>query len=215
MCWSSGKDSALALHELKRTGFDVVGLLTTVTEGYDRISMHGVRRELLKAQVESISLPLAEVWISRDASEDSYRREMRSVLESYVRQGVLAAAFGDVFLADIRAYRERNLAQVGMQALFPLWQQDTRQLALRFVELGFEAIVTCVDTCQLDASFAGRHYDRAFLADLPEGVDPCGENGEFHTFVYAGPVFSQPLAVAAGQTVLRDNRFMFCEVTPA
>lgn len=205
----------MALYKLQRGGYDVVGLLTTVTEGYDRVSMHGVRRELLKAQAASIQLPLVEVWIPKDAAEDSYRQQMRSVLEGYVRQGVSAAAFGDVFLADVRAYRERNLSEVGMRALFPLWQQDTQQLALRFIESGFAAIVTCVDTAQLDGSFAGRPYDRAFLADLPAGVDPCGENGEFHTFVHAGPIFHQPIAATVGQTVLRDDRFIFCEITPA
>ncbi len=215
MAWSTGKDSALALHALRQAGdCEVAGLLTTVTGDYGRVSMHGVRRELLAAQAESLALPLAEVVIGAGASEPDYEAAMAAALEQYRAVGVSGVAFGDIFLQDLRDYRERRLGEVGMKGVFPIWRQDTGELARRFVDSGFRAVVTCVDTEQLDGRFAGRAYDEAFLADLPAGVDPCGERGEFHTFCHAGPIFARPVAHRLGEIVLRDERFMFCDVLP-
>jgi len=215
LCWSGGKDSALALHAL-RTGdeFEVAALLTTLTEGYDRISMHGVRRELLVRQAQVAGLDLAEVWIPKDATNEAYEARMRGMLEAHKARGVRKVVFGDIFLADLRQYRQQKLAQVGMTGLFPLWGQDTAEMARRFVRLGFQAILTCVDTQKLDGGFAGRAFDEGLLADLPDGIDPCGENGEFHTFVHAGPIFRRPVACRLGEVVLRENRFCFCDVAP-
>jgi len=213
--WSGGKDSALALHEvLQLEGVRVAALLTTVTEDYDRTSMHGVRRTLLREQVRTIGLPLEEVFISGDGDEGLYERRMHEVLERQKAAGVEAVVIGDIFLEDLRRYREQKLARAGMEAVFPLWGRDTRELAQRFLDLGFRAVVTCVDTQALDRSFSGREYDRGFLAELPGSVDPCGENGEFHTFVHDGPVFGRPIPFTRGDVVLRENRYCFCDLLP-
>ena len=214
MCWSGGKDSALALHCLLEEGRRVSALLTTVTEDYDRISMHGVRSCLLQAQAESLGIPLERVLIPGDCPHEVYAERMVEALRRQIQTGVRQAAFGDVFLEDVRQYRVDNLSVVGMTAVFPLWAQDTGDLARRFIELGFRAIITCVDSQKLDGAFAGRQYDRQFLADLPDGADPCGENGEFHSFVYAGPIFRKPVACAVGEVVVREERFWFCDVAP-
>ena len=215
LAWSSGKDSALTLHELQQSDTcEIPALLTTLTEGYDRVSMHGVREVLLERQAESIGLPLVKVRIPQDSSLEEYERRMGAVLERYAAGGVSAVAFGDIFLEDLRKDREEKLARVGLRGEFPLWHRDTGELARRFVDLGFKAVITCVDTELLDGSFTGRTFDEALLADLPEGVDPCGENGEFHSFVTDGPVFARPVAHEIGPTVLRDNRFCFCDLTP-
>jgi len=215
MAWSSGKDGALALHETRQGGeYEVAALLTTVTEGYDRISMHGVRRELLERQAESIGLPLAIVWIPRECSDEEYAVRMRAALEEQAARGISAVIFGDVFLEDVRQYREDSLAQVGMRAVFPLWQRDTAALARQLIDQGFRAITTCVDSQHLDRSFVGREFDAEFLSDLSDGVDPCGENGEFHSFVYDGPIFREPVACTIGQIVLREERFWYCDVVP-
>ena len=214
LAWSSGKDSALTLHELRRAGAcEVVGLLTTLTEGYDRVSMHGVREALLDRQAESLGLPLTKVWISQDSSLEEYERRMGAALERHVARGLSGVAFGDIFLEELRKDRQAKLARVGLRGEFPLWQRDTAELAQGFIDLDFKAVITCVDTEALDGSFAGRAFDEALLRDLPRGVDPCGENGEFHSFVYDGPVFSHPVAHETGPTVLRDNRFCFCDLT--
>ncbi|MFQ5810201.1 MAG: ATP-binding protein, partial [Armatimonadota bacterium] len=177
MAWSSGKDSALALHEVQQAGEpDVVALLTTVTEEYDRISMHGIRRELLEAQSASIDLPLAIVSIPRECSDEEYGARMRALLEEQKAQGVSSVIFGDLFLEDVRQYRVHSLAQVDMRPVFPLWRRDTAELARQFIDQGFRAITTCVDSERLDREFVGREFDAAFLADLPDGIDPCGEN---------------------------------------
>jgi len=213
--WSGGKDSSLALHELQQTGqAEIVALLTTLTEGYDRISMHGVRVDLLEQQAAALSLPLEKVYIPPGASNEQYEAEMTRRLTAHLERGVSTVAFGDIFLEDIRAYRESNLARVGMKAIFPIWKQDTTALAHRFIESGFRAIVTCVDTDVLDGAFAGRDYDEPFLADLPDDIDPCGENGEFHSFVHDGPNFASPVPCRKGDVVLRDNRFNYCDVLP-
>jgi uncharacterized protein (TIGR00290 family) len=186
-------------------------LITTVTAEYDRISVHGVRRELLRRQAEATGVPLVEVEIPAACSNDVYEHRMGQALATAPLADTRTIAFGDLFLADIRAYREERLARVGRKAIFPLWGRDTRVLAHRFIAEGFEAILVCVDPCQLDPSFAGRRFDTELLADLPPHVDPCGENGEFHTFVDAGPIFSAPIVCHVGETVERDG-FIFCDV---
>ncbi|HXL21112.1 MAG TPA: diphthine--ammonia ligase [Candidatus Dormibacteraeota bacterium] len=213
-CWSGGKDSAMALHALlSQSDVRIAALLTTVTEGYDRISMHGVRRELLQQQAESIGLPLHEVVIPPQCVNPIYEARMEEALLSHYRQGVRQVAFGDIFLEDLRVYREKNLARVQMTALFPIWKRDTRELAAHFIASGFRAVAVCIDPAKLDPSFAGRELDAAFFRDLPLGVDPCGENGEFHTFVFDGPIFQTRIPVRKGEVVHRDS-FVFCDLLP-
>jgi uncharacterized protein (TIGR00290 family) len=213
--WSGGKDSALTLQHLSRDpSVSVAGLLTTVTRGYDRISIHGVRRRLLTAQARQLGYPLFEAEIEPSCTNEQYEAAFRSAL-SRIRDDALdvdAIAFGDLFLADVRAYRETFFAGSGFTPVFPLWGCDTRGLADRFISDGYAAKLVCVDTTQLDAGFAGRAFDEQLLADLPVSVDPCGERGEFHTFVSDGPIFANPVDYTVGQTVLRDERFMFCDL---
>jgi uncharacterized protein (TIGR00290 family) len=211
-CWSGGKDSAMALHTLlQQKEFRVAGLLTTVTEGYDRISMHGVRRQLLHRQAESIDLPLQEVFIPPQCVNPIYEARMERAMRAAYQQGIRRVAFGDIFLEDLKAYREKNLAKVGMEAIFPIWKRDTRELAAAFVALGFRARAACIDPRILDRSFAGRELNESFFADLPPNADPCGENGEFHTFVYDGVIFKKPVKCRAGEVVERDG-FVFCDL---
>ena len=211
-CWSGGKDSAMALHSLlQRSDTHVVALLTTVTEGYERISMHGVRRELLDRQVQSIGLPLHEVRIPPQCVNPIYEARMEEALRVHLENGVQTVAFGDIFLEDLRAYREKNLARMGMTALFPIWKRDTRELIRSFHANRFRAIAVCVDSKVLDPSFAGRELDEAFFRDLPPQADACGENGEFHTFVFDGPIFHSPIHVRTGEIVNRDG-FVFCDI---
>jgi len=204
----------MTLHEIKKSGTDhVTALLTTVTRGYDRISMHGVRRSLLHSQAESLGIPLEEVWIPKDATNEVYEAQMKAVLTKYLNRGIRKVAFGDLFLEDIRAYRESRLAELGMSGLFPIWGRNTNTLAREFIELGFKAILCCVDPKKLSMDFCGREFDRSFLRSLPEGVDPCGENGEFHTYVYAGPIFRRQIKVRKGEVVSRDG-FYFADILP-
>jgi len=211
-CWSGGKDSALALHSLeRRPDLRVTGLLTTVTEEYDRISMHGVRRSLLLKQAAATRLPLYQVRIPPGCVNATYESRMEEALREQLAAGVRTVAFGDIFLEDLREYRERNLARVGMRAIFPLWKRDTRELAREFCRFGFRAIAVCIDGKKLPRGFAGRELTPQFFAELPENVDPCGENGEFHTFVFAGPIFQQAIAVRRGEIVDRDG-FTFCDL---
>jgi uncharacterized protein (TIGR00290 family) len=211
--WSGGKDSALALHQLKHTGnTDIAALLTTVTEGYDRISMHGVRRALLAEQAHALGFPLEEVGIPQNCTNEIYEQRMRQTLEKYQQRGISKAAFGDLFLEEVRAYRVERMSRIGMECVFPLWGKPTIELAAQFVALGFRTVVVCVDTQALDREFAGREYDADFVRDLPAGVDPCGENGEFHSFVYDGPLFSKPVKFQRGERVLRENRFYYCDL---
>ncbi len=215
LAWSGGKDSAAALDALRKDRrFKVTALLTTVTEDVERISMHGVRLTLLKAQAAAVGLPLEIVWIPASCSNAIYERRMRAALERGRENGLSGVAFGDLFLEDLRRYREERLAEVGLKAFFPIWSRDTAGLARHFIEQGFRAILTCVDTEALDGGFAGRGYTRSLLSDLPRRVDPCGENGEFHSFVYDGPIFSAPVACHRGLMVLRDGRFMYCDLLP-
>lgn len=224
VCWSGGKDSALALWLARsRPDLEVAGLLTTFSEEFDRVSMHGVRRELLEAQADSLGLPVWKVFLPtppRDAScalpppghqgfvsfasNDVYEEKMLEAFERARREGIEAIVFGDIFLEDLRAYRERLLGRAGLTGIYPLWGRPTRELLEEFLERGFRAVVVCVDSVRLDASWAGRLLDRRFLAELPAGVDPCGENGEYHTFVFDGPGFSHPVEICQGETVSRD-----------
>jgi uncharacterized protein (TIGR00290 family) len=213
LAWSGGKDSALALYEMTRQDrTQVVALLTTVTEGYDRISMHGVRRELLAEQAKALGYPLEEVRLPQQCTNELYEQRMGQALEKYHQSGIARAAFGDLFLEDVRAYREERLSRIGMRGIFPLWGRNTSEVARQFVGLGFRAVVICVDTQALDRAFAGRDYDEDLLKDLPPEVDPCGENGEFHTFVYAGPLFHRPVRIERGEKILRENRFYYCDL---
>jgi len=213
--WSSGKDSAMALHEIQKTGeYEIVALLTTLTRDYDRISMHGVRRVLLERQADLLDIYLEKVLISKGTSNEEYEAIIEETLRKYLDMGVSTVAFGDIFLESLRQHREDNLAKIGMDAIFPLWERDTTELAHEFVDAGFKAITTCVDTKVLDGKFVGRTFDEQFLAELPAEVDPCGENGEFHSFVYDGPIFREQLVCTKGEAVLRDNRFYFCDVIP-
>ena len=214
LSWSGGKDSALALQTLRqRSGPDPRALITTVTAEYARISMHGVRCELLSAQARAIGLPLVEVEIPAGCSNDVYEQRLGQALAEAPLADANTVAFGDLFLADIRAYREERLSRIGKEAVFPLWGKDTTALAREFIAAGFEAVLVCIDPRRLDPSFAGRRFDTRLLADLPPDVDPCGENGEFHTFVHAGPIFSAPIACEIGETVKRDG-FVFCDLRP-
>ncbi|HET7573395.1 MAG TPA: hypothetical protein VFJ77_12090 [Gaiellaceae bacterium] len=215
LSWSGGKDSALALWTLReRHGVEPSALLTTVTETYDRISMHGVRRALLRRQAEAAGLPLVEVEIPAACTNEVYEARLAAALAAPPLDRAEEFAFGDLFLEEIRAYREERLAAAGRRAAFPIWGEDTAALARRFVAAGFRAVLVCVDPRALDPSFAGREYDEALLAELPDGVDPCGENGEFHTFVYDGPVFAEPVACARGEVVERDG-FVFADLEAA
>lgn len=215
LSFSSGKDSAWALHVLRRDpNVEVVGLLTTLNQVARRVAMHAVREELLEAQAAALGLPLIKVPIPSPCSNEEYERAMSAVMAQVRADGVDAIAFGDLYLEDIRRYREERLAPAGVAALFPLWGLPTAALAREMVTAGLRAHVTCVDPKQLDPSFAGRTFDAGFLADLPKGVDPCGENGEFHSFAYAGPMFRAPLAIEPGLVVERDG-FTFADVTLA
>lgn len=215
LAWSGGKDSSLALQALRANpAVEVAALITTMTSDFDRISIHGVRRSVLEAQVASIGLPLVEAGIPAGATNSVYEQAFADALSELRRRDrdVQHVAFGDLFLEEVRTYRERLLGGLGWTPVFPLWGKDTTQLARTFVESGYGAILTCVDTTQLAPEFAGRRFDSALLADLPDSVDPCGERGEFHTCVYAGPIFSKPITVVAGERVRRDGRFEYCDL---
>jgi len=204
----------MALYALRSNpDYQLVSLLTTVTEGFERISMHGVRCELLRAQADSIDLPLVEVRIPPKCTNPVYETRMAEAVLRFREQGILHIGFGDIFLEDLRVYREQKLMRAGMTALFPIWKIDTRELAGRFLRDGFRAMAACIDPKKLNKSFAGRELDASFFRDLPAGVDPCGENGEFHTFVYDGPIFRSPVPVQVGQVVERDT-FLFCDLLP-
>jgi len=211
LSWSGGKDSALTLWTLRRQDVEPEALITTVTDSYDRISMHGVRRELLARQADAAGIPLIEVRIPPACVNEVYEARMAQAFASPPLSDVEEVAFGDLFLEDVRAYREERLAATGRRGLFPLWGHDTGVLAREFIAAGFQARIVSLDPRVLDASFAGRAYDEQLLAELPAGVDPCGENGEFHTFVHAGPIFSQPVACETGEVVEREG-FVFCDL---
>lgn len=216
VAWSSGKDSALALHDaLADPTLAVVGLLTTLDQASAAVTMHDVPRALVEAQAVALGLPLHVVEVPQPCPDDAYRRRMGAALEAARADGVTAVVFGDLHLADVRAYREEAMAGSGLDPVFPLWDEPVDQVAGRIVDLGLAPVVTCVDTEQLDARFVGRRYDRALLAELPAGVDPCGENGELHTFVTDGPAFAHPVPVAVGAPRLDAGRFARVALTPA
>jgi len=214
LSWSGGKDSCLALAALVAGGeWTVAGLLTTITEGFDRVSMHGVRLEAVRRQAAALGFPLDTVFIPQQATNAAYEVAMEQALTRYRAAGVSAIAFGDLFLEDIRRYREERLAGTGLTPVFPVWHRDTRGLARDFISQGYKAILTCVDTRVLAPSFAGRPFDEALLADMPPAVDPCGEHGEFHTFVFDGPLFRRPVRITRGEIVQRDA-WCFCDLLP-
>ncbi|MEO8622393.1 MAG: ATP-binding protein [bacterium] len=212
LSWSGGKDSSLALAELRADPrYDVVALLTSITSGYERVSIHGVRRNLVEQQAASLGLPLFEVTLQPQSSNDAYEAAFADGLQQ-VRTAfpdLYGIAFGDLYLADVRAYRERLVGAAGLEPVFPLWGKDTALLARSFIAAGFRAHLVCVDTTQLSAAFAGREFDETLLSELPSSADPCGEGGEFHTFVSAGPIFSAPIPIELGEMVLREERFAF------
>jgi uncharacterized protein (TIGR00290 family) len=215
LSWSSGKDSAWALHVIRQAAqFEVVALMTTVNRAYARVAMHAVREALLDLQAEAAGLPLVKVPIPSPCPNEVYEQAMSEAIAAARDQGVRHVIFGDLFLEDIRAYREKNLTTCGMEAVFPLWKKDTHQLANEMIAGGLDAYLTCVDPRKLSGKFAGRHFDSAFLRDLPAHVDPCGENGEYHTFACAGPMFSRPIAIQPGEIVERDG-FVFADLLPA
>ncbi len=214
--WSGGKDSALALYEiLKDKNYQVSALVTTLTSDYDRISIHGVRRDLLEQQAAGLGFPLEEVFISKNATNAEYEKNMGQALTKYKDRGVSSVVFGDIFLEDLKKYREDSLADLGLGCIFPLWKRDTAKLAHSLTALGFKMITTCVDTTRLGREFVGREIDASFLADLPPNVDQCGENGEFHSFVYDGPIFKEKISYSKGEIVLREDRFYYCDLLPS
>jgi uncharacterized protein (TIGR00290 family) len=213
--WSGGKDSCMALREVwKASKIHVAALLTTVTRDFDRISMHGVRCSLLERQATSLGIPLQQILISQGASNEEYDVRMGKVFAEYRDRGIDTVVFGDIFLEEIRAYRERLLAKHKMVGIYPVWGRDTSQLIRDFMASGFKAVVVCVDPAKLDSSFVGRSIDEEFLSQLPPHVDPCGENGEFHTFVFDGPIFRNRVRFSFGEVVFRDS-FWFCDLLPA
>ncbi len=215
MSWSGGKDSSMAAYELLSSGrYEIAALLTTVTESIDRISMHGVRRELLDRQAVSLGIALHTVMIPQECPNDIYEARMQAAFDRCKAQGISKIAFGDLFLEDVKQYRDERLARAGMTGLYPIWMRDTRELVRTFISLGFKAILSCVDTQAIDADFAGREIDEQLLRDLPAGADPCGERGEYHSFVYEGPIFKLPIPCEAGDKVMRSGRFMYCDIVP-
>jgi uncharacterized protein (TIGR00290 family) len=215
IAWSSGKDSAWALHHVRHAGgVDIVGALTTVTDEFSRVSMHGVREELLAAQLDAAGLPAITVRIPFPCPNEVYEREMTAALAEAKARGVTHVVFGDLFLPDVRAYRETRLAEIGMSAIFPLWHVPTDALAKNMIDAGVEAHLVCVDLKVLPSRFAGRRYDHELLMNLPPGIDPCGENGEFHSFVTAGPMLTGKIPVAFGEIVERDG-FAYADLQPA
>jgi len=214
--WSGGKDSTLALYELQKTkNYEIVSLLTTITQDFDRISMHGVRTILLEMQAESLGLPLEKVFITKDTTNKQYERKMWEVMAKYPAAGISSVVFGDIFLEEIRKYRQDNLSKIGMNGIFPIWKINTAVLAHEFIESGFKAVITCIDSNLLDKMFIGMTFDEHFLSRLPSAVDPCGENGEFHSFVYDGPIFRQKILHTTGEVVLREKPFLLLRFAPS
>jgi uncharacterized protein (TIGR00290 family) len=215
LSWSSGKDCAWALHVLRQQGqYQIAGLMTTMNSAFDRVAMHSTRRALVEMQAEAAGLPLITAPLPWPCSNVEYESAMKQVCDAAVAQGISAIAFGDLFLTEVRVYRERQLQGTGLEPLFPIWGYPTHDLAREMVRAGLRAKLVSVDPKQLSADFIGRDFDRALLDELPSGVDPCGENGEFHSFAYAGPMFSRQIPVVTGEKVERDG-FWFCDVLPA
>jgi uncharacterized protein (TIGR00290 family) len=214
LSWSGGKDSAMALYEIQKSGeHEVVALLTTMADDFDRICMHGVRRQLLENQADALNVPLHKIYVPRSPSNQEYEEKMESALKTYRDIGITRVAFGDIFLEDLKAYRDKNLSKLGMTGFYPLWKRDTKELIKSFIRLEFKAVVACVDLKVLDPSFSGRLIDDGFISELPGGADPCGENGEFHSFVYDGPVFQYPVLFSLGEKHMAEG-FCFCDLVP-
>lgn len=214
LAWSSGKDSAWTLHVLRQQGqYEIAGLMTTINAAFDRVAMHSTRRALVEMQAAAAGLPLVAVPIPWPCSNADYELAMKKACDQALGQGIEAIAFGDLFLTDIRAYRERQLKDTGLEPLFPIWGMPTRTLAQEMISAGLRAKLVCVDPRQLSSAFVGRDFDQSFLSELPKGVDPCGENGEFHSFVHAGPMFDREIPILTGEKVERDG-FWFCDVLP-
>jgi uncharacterized protein (TIGR00290 family) len=215
LSWSGGKDSALAFYQIKKGGiYQISALLTVLTSEYDRISMHGVRKELLEKQAYALGLPLKKVFIKKNITNEEYGKKIKEILYRYAKNGISAVAFGDVNLFDVREYREKNLNKIGMKSIFPLWKKDSLDLANRFIELGFKSIITCVDSKTLDPKFVGRNFDKKLLSEFPSSADSIGENGEFHSFVYEGPIFKEKIHFRIGKIVQRDGRFHYVDLLP-
>ena len=215
LSWSGGKDSSLALYEIQKSrDYEVAALITTITSDYDRVSMHGLRTSLLEQQGESLNIPLDKVFITKNATNEEYESKFNETLIRFKDAGIKRVVFGDLYLEEIKKYREALLKKIDMQCLFPIWKRDTMKLAYEFIDLGFKAITVCVDSKVLGREFAGREFDQQCLNDLPGGIDPCGENGEFHTFTYDGPIFKKPIDHRLGEIVLRDERFYYCDILP-
>ncbi|GAA4843448.1 diphthine--ammonia ligase [Algivirga pacifica] len=223
--WSGGKDSTLALHHiLKEQQYDVKTLMTSINTAYDRISMHGVRKELLHEQASAIGLPIRELLLPESPSMEDYNRIMESMMQEIKAEGITHSIFGDIFLEDLKQYREERLQEVGLKGVFPLWKRDTKELIREFIDLGYKTVIVCCDAQLLGRNFAGRVIDEQLLSELPDQVDPCGENGEFHTFVFDGPIFKQPVSFKVGETILREydtpnspdqkSGFYFCDLIP-
>lgn len=211
--WSGGKDSAMGLYEiLKRGEYEIAVLLTVLTRDYDRVSMHGIRSELLELQAASLGMKLKKIYISVKSDNNEYDQLIGSTLERYKKDGIEAVGFGDIFLEDLKLYREKQLRRAGLTGLFPLWKRNTRELAAAFIGLGFKSVITCVDSKALDKKFSGRVFDKQFLSELPPNADPCGENGEFHSFVYDGPIFRNPIPYKTGEKALREGRFYYTDI---
>jgi len=211
--WSGGKDSAAALyHILQLNRYEVISLIITITEEYDRISIHGVRRELLKKQADSLGIELKEIYIPKNCTNKQYESSIESVLINFRENGIYRVLFGDIFLEDVKIYRDKFLDRLSMHGIYPLWLRDSNELADDFIRSGFKAITTCVDSTQLGIEFAGREFNSEFLSNLPSTCDPCGENGEFHTFVYDGPIFKNKIEFDVGNTIMRDSRFYYTDL---
>ena len=214
MAWSGGKDSVMALYRVLAKGIhEVGGLLSTFTRDYDRVTMHGVRRSLIRLQAKCLGYPLYEVFIPAKCNMETYDRIMTEAMVKLKSRGVRGVVFGDIFLEDVRRYREKNLSKIGMKSIFPLWGEDTKKLLEEFIELGFKAVVVCVNSKVLGSEFVGRQLNREFLENLPNGVDPCGEHGEYHTFVYDGPIFAHKVGFKIGEIVFRDG-FYYVDLIP-
>jgi uncharacterized protein (TIGR00290 family) len=212
--WSGGKDSALSLYEVVHDGtLEPVGLLTTLTKGYDRVTLHGVRRSLVERQASALGMPLHKVYIPKDCSNEEYEKIMKKTLDEYENKGIKGFVFGDIFLEDVRKYREEKLLSKGFRGYFPLWKRNTRELVHEFIELGFKAITICIDGDVLDSSYVGRNLDREFSDKLPPSVDPAGENGEYHCFVWSGPLFKESIPIRVGD-VIKRGKFYYCDLLP-
>ncbi|MHC4124024.1 MAG: Dph6-related ATP pyrophosphatase [Planctomycetota bacterium] len=213
--WSGGKESALALHKCFNSGkYEIVALLTISTKNNRRTTMHGIRENLLDLQVKALGIALEKVLISEKCNNDEYESKMFKVLKKYQSQGVKGVIFGDIFLDDLKKYREEKMSRLAMKAIFPLWKKRTAELAGEFINSGFKAIITSVDTDLIDKKFIGRYFDKQLLNELPSTADPCGENGEFHCFVYDGPVFQNSILYKKGKTFIKDKRFYYCDLVP-